>query len=250
MYNIPWNVVYAGGCLNLLSSIEAVGYIKNEYVDKFGIPRQSGLVENGNSVIVFHEKFRDENAVRGLEEFSHIWLLWLCDKAGNDRKFYPTVRPPRLGGNKRLGVFATRSPFHPNRIGMSCVRLVAVEKTKEYGVVLRVSGEDLLCGTPILDIKPYLPFSDSFPNARAGFAERVFGKKLEVEFVNGTNEFLPERVKKVLCEILSQDPRPAYQNERERTYKMDYGEFNVSFSVKDGTLYVLSAKKTKTEEDR
>ena len=229
-------------------SIEPIGYIENNYRDKFGIPRQSNLVTSNISTIIFNEKYRDENALRGLEGYSHIWLIWLCDKAKDDGKFSPTVRPPRLGGNARMGVFATRSPFHPNRLGLSCVKLLAIEKTSSFGTVLKISGDDLLNGTPIIDIKPYLPFSDSYPYARYGFAEEVFGEKLSVIFCDGL-EFIDSTAKQALTQILSQDPRPAYHGEKNRVYKMDYGEYNISFSVDGNILKVLSARIEETEKD-
>ena len=229
-------------------NIEPIGYIQNNYKDKFGIPRQSNLVNSTESLIIFNEKYRDENALRGLEGYSHIWLIWLCHKAGDDGKFSATVRPPRLGGNIRMGVFATRSPFHPNRLGLSCVKLLGIEKTEQHGTILKISGDDLLCGTPIIDIKPYLPFSDSYPDAKHGFAEDVFGEKLQVEFSDKAKD-IPTDIKKALIEILSQDPRPAYQQDKDRIYKMDYGKYNISFSVDGTVLTVLSARIEETETD-
>ncbi len=228
--------------------VEPIAHIVNDYVDKFGIPRQSNLVDNETSTIIFSEKYRDENSLRGLEGYSHIWLIWLCDKAQSKDEFSPTVRPPRLGGNKRMGVFATRSPFHPNRLGLSCVKLVAIEKTTDFGSVLKVSGEDLLNGTPIIDIKPYLPFSDSYPDARYGFAEDAFGEKLTVIFSDSAQN-IDCKTKKALSQILSQDPRPAYHNEKDRIYRMDYGKYNISFSVDGNLLKVLSARIEETEKD-
>ena len=228
--------------------VEPIAHIENNYKDKFGIPRQSNLVKSNISTIIFTQKYRDENSLRGLDGYSHIWLIWLCDKAQNSDAFSPTVRPPRLGGNKRMGVFSTRSPFHPNRLGLSCVELISIEKTSDYGVVLKVRGDDLLSGTPIIDIKPYLPFSDSYPNAKYGFAEDVFGEKLDVKFSKETS-FLPIDIKNALIEILSQDPRPAYHNYKDRIYNMDYGCYKISFSVKDGIVTVLTSKSTETEAD-
>lgn len=210
--------------------VSPIAKIYNDYVDKFGIPRQSGMVNN-LSRIVFEKEFRDENAVRGIEEFSHIWLLW----QSNEEKYHLTVRPPRLGGNKRMGVFATRSPFRPNRICLSCVKLEEVKKTNE-GLVLIVSGADLLNGTPIIDIKPYLPFADAHPNARFGFAEEFEHYKLKVEHSKKL-DFLCESTKQELTQLLSRDPRPAYQKD-ERIYKLDYGKNIVSFFVKDNTVFI------------
>ena len=210
--------------------VSPIAKIYNDYVDKFGIPRQSGMVNN-LSRIVFEKEFRDENAVRGIEEFSHLWLLW----QSNEEKYHLTVRPPRLGGNKRMGVFATRSPFRPNRICLSCVKLKEVKKTNE-GLVLIVSGADLLNGTPIIDIKPYLPFADAHPNARFGFAEEFEHYKLKVE-QSKKLDFLCESTKQELTQLLSRDPRPAYQKD-ERIYKLDYGKNIVSFFVKDNTVFI------------
>lgn len=210
--------------------VSPIAKIYNDYVDKFGIPRQSGMVNN-LSRIVFEKEFRDENAVRGIEEFSHIWLLW----QSNEEKYHLTVRPPRLGGNRRMGVFATRSPFRPNRICLSCVKLEEVKKTNE-GLVLIVSGADLLNETPIIDIKPYLPFADAHPNARFGFAEEFEHYKLKVE-QSKKLDFLCESTRQELTQLLSRDPRPAYQKD-ERIYKLDYGKNIVSFFVKDNTVFI------------
>jgi len=229
-------------------SIEPIAHIFNNYKDKFGIPRQSNLAGGNTSTVVFEEKYRDENALRGLEGYDRIWLIWLCDKAEVKDNFSPTVRPPRLGGNKRMGVFATRSPFHPNRLGLSCVKLIGIEKSKNDGFVLKVSGEDLLNGTPIIDIKPYLPFSDSYPEAKFGFAEAVLADRLEVIFPEDSN-ILDQETKSVLAEILAQDPRPAYHNDKERIYNMDYGNYKLSFFVDGNVLTVISLQKTDKEAD-
>ncbi len=229
-------------------SIEPIAYIANNYKDKFGIPRQSNLAGGNASTVIFNEKYRDENALRGLEGYDRIWFIWLCHKAELKDNFSPTVRPPRLGGNKRMGVFATRSPFHPNRLGLSCVKLLGIEKTKDNGFVLKVSGEDLLNGTPIIDIKPYLPFSDSYPDAKFGFAQEVFGDRLKVIFKNDSH-ILDDAAKSALTEILAQDPRPAYHNDKDRIYNMEYGNYKVSFSVDGDLLTVNSIITTEREAD-
>lgn len=211
-----------------------IAKIYNDYVDKFGIPRQSGMVNN-LSRIVFEKDFRDENALRGIEEFSHLWLLW----QSREENYHLTVRPPRLGGNKRMGVFATRSPFRPNRICLSCVELKEVKKTNE-GLVLIVSGADLLNETPIIDIKPYLPFADAHPDARFGFAQEFEHYKLKVNESDILNT-LSAKTKQELIELLSRDPRPSYQKD-ERIYKLDYGKHVVSFFVKDDCVFVKEIK--------
>lgn len=224
-------------------TIEPIATIHNDYKDKFGIPRQSGLFDDSFSTIVFEPKYRDENALRGLEGYSHIWLLWQFDRNNSDKGWSPTVRPPRLGGNKRVGVFATRSPYHPNGIGLSCVKLVSIEKDKENGIVLMVSGADLLDETPIIDIKPYLSLPDSYPDAKCGFADDVCEYELNVNVKTDTKGIPPE----VLChitEILKQDPRPSYQNDAERVYGMNYGEYEIKFQVSNKELFVLSIEKS------
>ncbi len=207
-----------------------IATIFNDYVDKFGIPRQAGMVNN-LSRIVFEKEFRDENAFRGIEEFSHLWLLW----QSKEESYHLTVRPPRLGGNKRKGVFATRSPFRPNRICLTCVKLEEVKKTDE-GIILIVSGADILNGTPILDVKPYLPFADSHPDARFGFAEEFEHYKLNVAPSEKLDLRKPQ-TKKEITELLACDPRPSYQND-ERIYKLDYGKLTVCFFVKDGVVFI------------
>ena len=210
--------------------VSPIAKIYNDYVDKFGIPRQSGMVNN-LSRLVFEKEFRDENAFRGIEEFSHLWLLW----QSKEENYHLTVRPPRLGGNKRMGVFATRSPFRPNRICLSCVKLEEVKKTSE-GVVLIVSGADILSGTPILDVKPYLPFADSHPDACFGFAKEFEHYKLSVA-PSDKLDVLSEQTKQELTQLLSRDPRPSYQND-ERIYNLDYGKYSVSFFVKNDAIFI------------
>lgn len=214
-----------------------IARIHNDFSDKFGIPRQSGLVPEMPSYIVFEEEYRNREALRGIEEYSHLWLLWHFSEATRD-EWSPTVRPPRLGGNKRMGVFATRSPFRPNPIGLSSVTLLGVEYHNEYGTVLRVAGADLLDGTPIFDIKPYLAYTDSHPEAVGGFADDVMGYALAVEF---SEEFLsriePDKRSSLLA-VLEQDPRPAYQHDPDRIYALDFASYTVYFRVNEGVLTV------------
>ena len=222
-----------------------IARIYNGYKEKFGIPRQSGIASEMESVIVFEKEYRDENALRGIENYSHLWLIWHFSKV-EQKKWSPTVRPPRLGGNKRMGVFATRSPYRPNPIGLSSVELVAVEKTAENGTVLRVKGADLLDGTPILDIKPYLAFTDSHSDAVGGFADGVKDYSLEVCIPDEVKKLFSEENLELLMSILSQDPRPSYQNEPERIYGMKFEDYEIKFFVDGDCLAVLSAKKSGT----
>lgn len=225
-----------------MPDIRFIGHIKNGYKGKFGIPRQSGLADKVLSEIVFEPEFNNPDAVRGIEGFSHLWLLWYFSENA-DAKWSPTVRPPRLGGNTRMGVFASRSPFRPNSIGLSCVKLEKVETRKGQGVVLTVSGADLMDGTPIVDIKPYLPFTDSREDAVGGFAEEHFSHRLNVSFPNECDEMLTEDEKTDLEEILSQDPRPSYQNDPERVYKMNFSDLLVEFKVDNDALSVIKITK-------
>lgn len=212
--------------------IEPIAFIENDYKEKFGIPRQSGLV-NLISRIVFEKKFADENALRGLEEFTHIWLIWGFSEI--EGGFSPTVRPPRLGGNVRKGVFATRSPFRPNPLGLSVVRIEHIER----GVII-VSGADLMNGTPIFDIKPYLPYVDSIPEAANGWALSEHDGVLRVSFPDALLKRIPEDKRRGLIELLSQDPRPQYQSDPERVYTMTFGEQQISFCVDGVQLVVVS----------
>lgn len=218
--------------------LRPIAYIHNSYREKFGIPRQSGLADIV-SEIVFEEEFRDVNAVRGLEDFSHIWLLWgFSDNGDHDgSSFRPTVRPPRLGGNERVGVFATRSPFRPNPIGLSSVRLESIKMTDD-GPVLVVRGADLMDGTPVYDIKPYLRDFDSHSDARSGFAEDRQYNTLEVVFPQELLDMIPVQDREPLVQALGQDPRPHYQDDPERVYGMLFGDRNILFMVSGGTLTV------------
>ena len=217
--------------------VKVIARIHTDFPEKFGIPRQSGLAET-KAQIIFEEEYRNPDAVRGMEDFTHLWLLWEFSEAKRDT-WSPTVRPPRLGGNRRVGVFATRSPFRPNPIGLSSVRLDQVELTSEYGPVLHVTGADLMDGTPIYDIKPYLPYVDSHPDATDGFAGDVKEYALEVEIADRLLEKVPEEKRAALLEILAQDPRPSYQNDPERVYGMAYAGVEVKFRVKEGKVVVL-----------
>lgn len=217
-----------------------IAHIENDYKEKFGIPRQSGLVESLISRIVFETEYRNPDAFRGIEGYSYLWLLWHFSEADRGEEWSPTVRPPRLGGNTRVGVFATRSPFRPNSVGMSSVKLEKFEVDKTLGPVLYVSGADLLDGTPIFDVKPYLAYVDSHPEAKDGFALNQREGTLTVEFPEEWLLKVPVEKRQGLIELLSQDPRPQYQNDPERVYKMKFGAREVWFKVEDGKLTVCN----------
>lgn len=217
--------------------MKIIARIHNGFSTKFGIPRQSGLVEELKSSIIFEPEYRNPDAVRGLEQFSHIWLIWEFSENIRDT-WSSTVRPPRLGGNKRVGVFASRSPFRPNPIGLSCVRLEHLEITGERGPVLHVSGADLMNGTPILDIKPYLPFSDSHPEAAGGYADRMKDKALEIDFPVQWREMIPEEQQAALIAVLKEDPRPSYHQDPHRVYGFFFEDYEIKFTVKNRTLTV------------
>lgn len=221
--------------------VKIIAKIHNDYKTKFGIPRQSGLVNSVISKIVFEAEFRDSNAFRGIEEYSHLWLIWQFSE-NEGKPWSPTVRPPRLGGNKRMGVFATRSPFRPNGLGLSVVELVKLEVTED-GPILHVKGADLMDGTPILDIKPYLPHVESISEAKAGFAGDVAETNVEVEIAEHIREGLPEDVLGEISEILSQNPKPGYQKDEERIYGMEYGEYEIKFRYCNETIYVCEVRK-------
>lgn len=235
--------------INLKSmELKVIAYARNGHTDKFGIPRQSREESPILTRIVFEPEYSVPEALRGIEGYSHLWLLWGFNKVQRDevqctKEWSPTVRPPRLGGNKRMGVFATRSPFRPNPLGLSSVKLVAIEDGD-----LIVSGADVLDGTPIYDIKPYLSFSDSHPEAKNGFAEESKDYQLNVEMsatalLNGGEASLDDAVKRDLEYILSQDPRPAYQEDPEREYKLDYSGYNVTFVVEGRKVIVKKIEK-------
>ncbi len=210
---------------------------------KFGVPRQSGLAKGLVSRIVFSPEYRKVEALRGLEGFSHIWILWLFNQVPDNEEWHPTVRPPRLGGNQRMGVFATRSPFRPNRIGLSCVRLEKIETESERGPILYVEGADLMNGTPILDIKPYLPFTDSHPEATGGFTNETLNQKpLEVRGMKLLDGKLNKHQQQVLQQLLEDDPRPHYHDDATRTYGMEYAGIDVWFKVYDGVVTIVDGR--------
>ena len=224
--------------------MEIIARIKTDFPTKFGVPRQAGLVSGLMSEITFEPKYRSMDCIKGLEEYSHIWLLWQFTQAKRG-DISLTVRPPRLGGNTHVGVFATRSPFRPNGIALSCVRLERIESGGKRGPVLFVSGADMTDGTPILDIKPYLPFTDSHPEASGGFADRVKAYALEVDCPKELLAKIPEGLRQPLCEILAQDPRPSYQNDPQRVYGFEFSDFEVKFTVNDMRLRVCGIETRK-----
>ena len=220
-------------------SVKFIAHIRSDFQTKFGIPRQSGLVEELESRVVFAPEYRNPDALRGIEGFSHLWLIWQFSEAVREG-WSPTVRPPRLGGNARMGVFATRSPFRPNPIGLSCVRLLGIEEGGEEGLILRVAGADLMNGTPILDIKPYLPYVDAHPEAKGGFAPSAPERRLTVDCPPELLEVLPEGSRAALLGVLAEDPRPAYQDDPERVYGFGFAGAEVKFTVDGERLTVLS----------
>ena len=225
------------------SEMKIIARIHNDFKEKFGIPRQSGIADEFVSVIVFEPEYRVREALRGIDGFSHLWLIWNFSKAERDG-WSPTVRPPRLGGNKRLGVFATRSPFRPNPIGLSSVRLLEVKDTPDSGTVLLVSGADLLDGTPIYDIKPYLAYTDSHPEATSGFAKEVMGHSLNVSFPEALLSVIKEEKRRSVITILENDPRPSYIDDSERIYTFDFADYEISFKVSGNELTVTDVKLT------
>ena len=222
-------------------STKIIARMKSDFSTKFGIPRQSGLVDSLRSTIVFEPEFRNPDALRGIEDFSHIWLIWQFSEAVRE-EWSPTVRPPRLGGNTRLGVFATRSPFRPNAIGLSSVRLLGVEKTAEFGTVLHVAGADLMDGTPIFDIKPYIPYGDCHPDATGGFTDSTGDFLLDVDFPASLLDMLPEDKRQPAVDILSHDPRPSYQRKPDRIYGISFAGFDIRFRVDGNQLTVCEIK--------
>ena len=217
--------------------MRVIARIHSDFSTKFGVPRQSGLVDALESTIVFEPEFRNPDALRGLEGFSHVWLVWVFDQAIR-KEWSPTVRPPRLGGNARMGVFATRSPFRPNPIALSSVALAGIEQTAEYGTVLNIRGADLMDGTPILDIKPYIPYADAHPDAVGGFASAPAGETLEVIISPELLEQIPENRREALRGVLAQDPRPHYQDDPERVYGFGFAGLEIRFSVEGKRLTV------------
>ena len=223
-------------------NIQVIARMKSDFATKFGIPRQSGLVEELRSTIVFEPEFRNPDTLRGIEDFSHLWLIWQFSEAVRT-EWSPTVRPPRLGGNTRMGVFATRSPFRPNSLGLSSVKLLGVEQTKEFGTVLHVGGADLMDGTPIFDIKPYIPYGDCHPEATGGFTDTAGDFLLEVDFPAGLLSQLPEEKRAAAIAVLSHDPRPSYQRKPDRIYGLTFAGFDIRFTVDGEKLTVCDVSK-------
>ena len=219
-------------------SIQAIARMHSDFATKFGIPRQSGLVEELRSTIVFEPEFRNPDALRGIEDFSHLWIIWQFSEAVR-QGWSPTVRPPRLGGNTRMGVFATRSPFRPNNLGLSSVKLLGVEYTAEFGTVLHVGGADLMDGTPIFDIKPYIAYGDSHPDAKGGFTDTAGEFLLQVDFPPHLLEILPEDKREAAVGVLSHDPRPSYQRKPDRVYGLTFAGFDIRFKVTEDILSVI-----------
>ena len=220
--------------------MKVIAHVHTDFKEKLGIPRQSGIIKSTSGRIVFEKGYRIKEAVRGLEEFSHIWILWQFSK-NIKSKWSPTVRPPLLGGNKRVGVFATRSPFRPNSIGLSCVKLNKIEYVKEFGPVIHICGADILDNTPVYDIKPYLPYTDSHPDALAGFTENL---KRNIEVVIKDENFfnIDTILQQEIIEILSKDPRPSYHTD-ERVYGMKYSDYEIKFNVSGNILYLMAINK-------
>lgn len=214
-----------------------IARMHSDFPEKFGIPRQSGLVEALESTIVFEPEYRNDDALRGLEDFSHLWIIWQFSKAVRN-EWSPTVRPPRLGGNTRMGVFATRSPFRPNSIGLSSVKILGLAHTEQFGTVIRVAGADLMDGTPIFDIKPYIPYCDCHPDAAGGFTDNAGDFILNVDISPVQLAKFPESKHSALMELLSHDPRPSYQQDSDRIYGLAFSGYNIRFTVHNGTLTV------------
>lgn len=224
-----------------MRTITAIAKIHTPYPEKFGIPRQSGLVP-AEGEIVFEPAYRDPDALRGIEEFSHLWLLWEFSEAKQER-FSPLVSPPRLGGREKRGVFATRSPFRPNSIGLSCVQLLGLRQDRRMGTVLVVQGADLLDGTPIYDIKPYLPYADSHPEAAGSFGQAHSGEEIAVDFPGELLNRLPPELRECAKRVLAQDPRAAYNKQPDYVYGLAFSDYDIRFAVQNGTLYVLSVNR-------
>ena len=223
-------------------TITPIAHIHSDFATKFGIPRQSGLVRQLRATIVFEPEFRNADALRGMEGFSHLWLIWQFSEAVRSG-WSPTVRPPRLGGNTRMGVFATRSPFRPNNLGLSCVTFLGLEETEEWGTVIHVGGADLMDGTPIFDIKPYIPYADCQPEATGGFTDTAGEFLLEVDFPSQLLQLLPEDKREAALEVLSHDPRPSYQRKPGRVYGLTFAGFDIRFTVEENRLTVVSVEK-------
>lgn len=226
------------------AELQIIARMHSDFATKFGIPRQSGLVEELRSTIVFEPEFRNADALRGIEDYSHLWIIWQFSEAVR-QEWSPTVRPPRLGGNTRMGVFATRSPFRPNSLGLSCVKLLGIEQTENQGTVLHVGGADLMDGTPIFDIKPYIPYADCHPEASGGFTDTAGEFLLQVDFPAGLLEVLPPEKREAAIGVLSHDPRPSYQRKAGRVYGVTFAGFDVRFTVEDDVLTVREVNRLK-----
>lgn len=222
--------------------IHPIARMRSDFPTKFGIPRQSCLVPELRSTIVFESEFRNPDTLRGIEGYTHLWLIWQFSEAVR-QEWSPTVRPPRLGGNTRMGVFATRSPFRPNSLGLSCVRLLGIEHTDKNGTVIHVAGADLMDGTPIFDIKPYIPYSDSHPDASGGFTDTAGEFLLKVDFPETLLSILPEEKRDAAKAVLSHDPRPSYQRKPERIYGINFAGYDIRFRVDGDVLIVQSVEK-------
>ena len=223
-------------------NIQIIARMHSDFATKFGIPRQSGLVEELRSTIIFEPEFRNPDALRGIEDFSHLWIIWQFSGAVR-QGWSPTVRPPRLGGNTRMGVFATRSPFRPNNLGLSSVKLLGVEHTEKYGAVLHVGGADLMDGTPIFDIKPYIPYGDCHPEATGGFTDQAGEFLLKVDFPSRLLHILPPDKREAAAKVLSHDPRPSYQRNPGRIYGLTFAGYDIRFKVNDDVLTVVEVRK-------
>ena len=223
-------------------NIQIIARMKSDFPAKFGIPRQSGLVEELRSTIIFEPEFRNPDALRGIDGYSHLWLIWQFSEAVRT-EWTPTVRPPRLGGNTRMGVFATRSPFRPNSLGLSSVKLLGVEHTQEFGTVIHVGGADRMDGTPIFDIKPYIPYGDCHPEATGGFTDTAGDFLLQVDFPEYLLNQLPNDKQQAAIGILSHDPRPSYQRKPDRVYGISFAGFDIRFTVQDDILTVQTVEK-------
>ena len=221
-----------------IEKLNIIAKMHSDFPTKFGIPRQSGVVESLRSTIIFEPEYRNPDTLRGLEDFSHIWIIWGFSEASN-HSWSPTVRPPRLGGNSRLGVFATRSPFRPNPLGLSSVRVLEIENTFGNGMVIHVSGADLMDGSPIYDIKPYVPYADSHTDATAGFVSQNGVSLLQVEIPDDLLDKVASDKRLALYGVLAQDPRPAYHEDEKRVYGMEFAGMEIKFLVKDGILAVF-----------
>ena len=225
-----------------MEQINIIARMHSDFSTKFGIPRQSGLVEELRSTIVFEPEYRNADALRGTEGFSHLWIIWQFSEAVRSG-WSPTVRPPRLGGNTRMGVFATRSPFRPNNLGLSCVKLLGIEETEEFGMVLHVGGADLMDGTPIFDIKPYIPYADCHPEATGGFTDTAGSFLLQVVFPEELLAILPQQKRQAAVSVLSHDPRPSYQRQPGRLYGLTFAGYDIRFTVTEDVLTVEAVEK-------